>query len=39
MKYFLAYENRDGRLVKIERKGVVPSSSDFKYILDFTLSF
>lgn len=39
MKYFLAYENRDGRLVKIERKGVVPSSSDFKDILDFTLSF
>lgn len=39
MKYFLAYETRGGKIVKIEKKGVVPSSSNFKDILDFTLAF
>lgn len=39
MKYFLAYETRDGKLEKLEKSGVVPSSSDFKDVLDFTLSF
>lgn len=39
MKYFLAYETRDGKLEKLEKSGIVPSSSDFKDVLDFTLSF
>lgn len=39
MKYFLAYETRDGKLEKLEKNGVVPSSSNFKDVLDFTLSF
>lgn len=39
MKYFLAYETRDGKLEKLEKNGIVPSSSDFKDVLDFTLSF
>lgn len=39
MKYFLAYETRDGKLEKLEKNDVVPSSSDFKDVLDFTLSF
>lgn len=39
MKYFLAYETRDGRLEKIDKKDIVPSSSDFKDVLEFTLSF
>ena len=39
MKYFLAYETRNGKLEKIEKKDIVPFSSDFKDILEFTLSF